>query len=76
MSAIGFGSSGDEALCLNVAFRFDRVEANEIKRDVSQDGEVVRGMLLWARIWSSPIPGLTSGGKKFDALKLLMREHG
>src|SRR3984885_15636134 len=43
--AVSVGGGGDESSCFDTAFSFDRVESNQIERDVSEDGEVGRGGL-------------------------------
>lgn len=45
MFAIGVGSCGDEASGCDTAFALDGIEADEVEREVLEDGEVMRGML-------------------------------
>ena len=44
MLAIGIRSSGDESSRLDAALSFDGIEANEVEREVLEDGEVMGGV--------------------------------
>ncbi|GHU22352.1 hypothetical protein FACS189488_02730 [Betaproteobacteria bacterium] len=50
MSAIGVGSGGDESFGLDAPLSWDGIEADEIERDVFEDGKIVCAWPERARI--------------------------